>query len=201
MSDFGQLLLLPPLLERLRTFAPNVQVEVSSITSNIEDELSEGLVDLAIGVSYPVKGHFFQQQLFDSTYVGLISKDYPAVDDVITREQYEAVKHLTIRNQTSGFNLVNKQLESLGIHRQFAANLSNYTYVATVLATTNYLMTTPVRVANVLIQQARLKKVKLPFELLPMKFMQHWHARQDLDPGNRWLRNLVANLQPIELAF
>ena len=195
MSDFGQLLWLPLLLERLSTVAPRIQVEVSSITSNIENELSEGLIDLAIGIAFPVKAHFFQQLLFDSSYVGLISKDYPEIGDEITRQQYEEVRHLTIRNQTSGFYFVNKHLESLGIHRKFAANLSNYTSVATILATTNYLMTTPVRVADVLMQQARLKKVKLPFELSPMKFMQHWHARQDTDAGNRWLRNLIASLK------
>jgi len=194
MSDFGQLLWLPLLLDRLRTVAPGVRLEVSSITSHIEDELSEGLVDLALGVSYPIKAHFFQQLLFNSTYVGLISKDCLDIGDEITRQQYEEVKHLTIRNQTSGFYLVSKHLESLGIRRQFAANLSNYTSVASILSTTNYFMTTPDRVADVLTQQARLKKVKLPFDLSPMKFMQHWHARQDMDPGNRWLRNLVASL-------
>jgi hypothetical protein len=43
--------------------------------------------------------------------------------------------------------------------------------------------------------QGNLKKVKLPFELAPMMFMQHWHVRQDIDPGNRWLRNQIATLQ------
>jgi hypothetical protein len=44
-------------------------------------------------------------------------------------------------------------------------------------------------------RQGHLKKVKLPFELAPMTFMQHWHVRQDIDPGSRWLRNLIATLK------
>jgi len=195
MSDFGQLLWLPPLLERLNTVAPRVRVEVSNITANVENELSEGLVDLALGIAHPIKAHYFQQLLFDSSYVGLISRNHLEIGDEITREQYKEVRHLTIRNQTSGFYLVNKHLESLGIYRKFAANLSNYTSVATILASTHYLMTTPVRVADVLMQHAQLKKVKLPFELPPMKFMQHWHGRQDMDAGNRWLRNLIVSLK------
>ena len=195
MSEFGQLLLLPHLLERLSILAPNVKVLVSSITEDIENELSEGLVDLALGISYPTKEHFFQQLLIQSDYIGLVSKNHPDIGDVITQQQYEKVRHLTIRNQTSGFYVVSKKLESMGIHRNFAANLSNYTSVVNILTTTNHFMTTPVSVANVLMRQGSLKKVKLPFELVPMTFMQHWHARQDLDPGNQWLRNLIAALQ------
>jgi DNA-binding transcriptional LysR family regulator len=195
MSEFGQLLFLPYLLKRLSTVAPGIQVEVSSITSSIENELSEGLVDLALGTSHPLKDHFFQQLLFESSYVGLVSEKHPYIDDEITTQQYQNIRHLTIRNQTSGFYLVNKHIESLGIDRKFAANLSNYTSVATILTMTNHFMTTPVRVADVLMQRGRLKKVGLPFELSPMKFMQHWHARQDMDPGNRWLRNLISSLK------
>ena len=51
---------------------------------------------------------------------------------------------------------------------------------------------TPVRVADVLMQHGKLKKVRLPFELSPMKFMQHWHARQDADPANMWLRDIIS---------
>ena len=195
MSEFGQLLLLPHLLERLSSVAPNIKVLVSSITADIENDLSEGNVDLALGISYPTKDHFFQQLLIESPYTGLVSKDHPDIGDEITRHQYEEIRHLTIRNQTSGFYLVNKSIESMGIFRKFAANLSNYTSVTSILTMTNHFMTTPVKVANVLMRQGNLKKVKLPFELAPMTFMQHWHARQDTDPGNRWLRNLIATLK------
>jgi DNA-binding transcriptional LysR family regulator len=194
ISEFGQLLLLPRLLERLSCAAPGAKVEVTAITHDIEDQLSEGLLDLALGVAYPLRDHFFQQLLIESPYTGLVSQDHPEVGDDITRQQYERMNHMTIRNQTSGFYLVNRHLESIGIHRKVAANLSNYTSAATILHMTNYFITTPVRVADVLMRQGKLKKVRLPFELSPMKFMQHWHARQDTDPGNMWLREIISAL-------
>ena len=194
ISEFGQLLLLPRLLERLSRVAPGVQVDVVAITHDIQDQLSEGLIDLALGAAYPLRDHFFQQLLIESSYTGLVSQDHPEVGDDITQQQYERVSHMTIRNQTSGFYLVNRQLESLGIRRKFSANLSNYTSAATILHMTNYFITTPVRVADVLMQLGKLKKVRLPFDLSPMKFMQHWHARQDADPGNMWLREIISTL-------
>ena len=194
MSDFGQLLLLPRLLQRLSSVAPGVQVQVAYLTHDVENQLSEGLIDLALGTAYPMKDHFFQQQLIESPYTGLVSKDHPEVGDEVSRLQYESLSHLTIRNQISGFYMVNKHLESMGIHRKIAANLSNYTSAASIMHMTNYFMTTPVRVADVLMQQDKLKKVRLPFELSPMKFMQHWHARQDADPANVWLRDMISTM-------
>ncbi len=194
ISEFGQLLLLPRLLERLSCVAPGVQVDVVAITHDIQDQLSEGLIDLVLGAAYPLRDHFFQQLLIESSYTGLVSQDHPEVGDDITQQQYERVSHMTIRNQTSGFYLVNRQLESLGIRRKFSANLSNYTSAAIILHMTNYFITTPVRVADVLMQLGKLKKVRLPFDLSPMKFMQHWHARQDADPGNMWLREIISTL-------
>jgi len=82
MSEFGQLLLLPRLLERLSSIAPGVQVEVISITHDIEDQLSEGLIDLALGAAYPLRDHFFQQLLIESPYTGLVSQDHPEVGEI-----------------------------------------------------------------------------------------------------------------------
>lgn len=194
MSEYGQLLLLPHLLAQLSKVAPEVRLDISSINADVQEDLSEGRIDLAIGAIHPLKDHFFQQLLAESPYTGLVSRDHPVIGDEITRQQYEEVRHLTVRNQIGGFYSVNRHLESLGIHRKFAANLSNYTSVVTIMMMTNHFMTTPVRVANVLMRYGNLKKVKLPFSLVPMKFIQHWHQRQDADPGNQWLRGLIAAL-------
>ena len=194
MSEFGQLLMLPHLLDRIRKVAPDVRLDVSSINADVQEDLAEGRIDLAIGAAHPLKNHFFQQLLAESPYTGLVSRDHPSVGDGITRQQYGEVRHLTVRNQTGGFYSVNRHLESLGIHRKYAANLSNYTSVVSIMMMTNHFMTTPVRVADAMMRHGNLKKVKLPFALVPMKFMQHWHQRQDADPGNQWLRGLIAAL-------
>lgn len=195
MSDFGQLLFLPPLLERLAELAPGVRVEVTPITYDTENELSNGTIDLSLGFPHQVKDNFYQQLLVESSFTGLASVSHPEIGDEISLQQYEKVRHLAIRNQTSGFYIVKKHIEGLGIRRKFAANLSNYSSVATILSATHYFMTTPVLVADMLMRQGSLKKVKLPFVLPPIKFMQHWHARHDMDAGNRWFRNLIAKLQ------
>ncbi len=195
MSDFGQQLFLPPLLARLSVVAPDVRVEVTTITYETENQLSSGAIDLSLGFPHQVKDNFFQQLLIESKFVGLVSKNHPDIGEEIDLPNYESMRHLAIRNQTSGFYIVKKYIEDLGIKRRFAASLPNYASVPMILSATNCFMTTPVLVADMLMKQGQLKKVRLPFELPSIKFMQHWHARQDLDLGNQWLRSLVSTLK------
>ncbi len=196
MSEFGQLIWLPLLLQRIVSEAPGVTLDISGVTPNIERELSGGVVDLALGITTNIKENLFQQQLASSTFTGLISKEHPDIGDDISRQDYEGAKHLTVTNQTTGFYWVNKHLEALGIRRKIATNLSSFTAIAAILMRTNYFMTTPVQVADMVMRHGYLKKVRLPFEIPPMKFMQHWHSRQNADPGNQWLRTLIASLKP-----
>lgn len=195
MSDFGQLIFLPRLLEKMSEVAPAIRVEVNPITPDVESQLSQGDIDLVLGFTHAVKGHFHQQLLLESGFTGLVSKNHPDIDGEITKQQYQDMRHVTIKNQTSGFYIVKKYIEDIGIRRYVTANLSNYTSVSSVLSATNCFMTTPVLVADTLMKQGNLKKVRLPFELPSIKFMQHWHARQDQDPGSRWLRSLISSLQ------
>ncbi len=195
MSDFGQILFLSPLLAKLSAVAPHVRLEVTSITYDTENQLSNGSVDLSLGFPHNVKDNFYQQLLIESKFTGVVSKDHPEIGEEIDLPHYERVRHLAIRNQTSGFYIVKKYIEDLGVKRKFAAKLPNYASAAAILAATNCFMTTPMSVADMLMKQGCLKKVRLPFELPTIKFMQHWHARQDADPGNKWLRNLISTLQ------
>jgi len=195
ISDFGQLLILPRLLTFLSTAAPKVRLEVTGITSRIEDDLAAGIVDLALGISHPTKEYFYQQLLIHSNYTGLVSIDHPEIGDAVTHLQYEQVMHLSVKSQTSGFYLVNKKLEQIGINRKLAINLCNHTGITNILTKTNYFLTVPECVADAVVKHGRLKKVALPFELPTWSLMQHWHIRQDVDPGNRWLRDLISTLK------
>ncbi len=195
MSDFGQLIWLPHILEHLCQEAPGISLEISSIAQNIERELSGGIVDLALGITFQVNNDLYQQHLVSWSFTGLISKEHPFTGEEMTLQEYEDAKHLTVSSGSTGFNLVNKHLETLGIRRKVATNLSSFTGIAAILMRTNYLMTTPVQVADMVMRHGYLKKVRLPFDIPPMNFMQHWHARQKNDPGNRWLRTLIASLQ------
>jgi DNA-binding transcriptional LysR family regulator len=75
MTDIGEVVFLPALVERLSREAPGVALNTVRDTSvNLGNEMAEGRVDLAIGLLPQLKGGFYQRRLFDQRYVCLFRR-------------------------------------------------------------------------------------------------------------------------------
>src|SRR5918994_6067164 len=74
MSDVGQLIFLPRLLERIAKVAPAVSIHTVQVPqSKMRDmALESGEVDLAAGYFENFDGSFRQQLLFEEHYVGMV---------------------------------------------------------------------------------------------------------------------------------
>jgi DNA-binding transcriptional LysR family regulator len=136
-----------------------------------------------------------QQLLLESPLTGLVSKNHSEIGDEITQEQYERVGHVMVISPHGGQIATNRKLESFGLRRKIALQLSSFTAYATILQSTGYISIIPAHIGTVLAKHGDLKLVKLPFELQPIAFRQYWHSRQDSDLGHRWLRQLISTLK------
>jgi hypothetical protein len=52
----------------------------------------------------------------------------------------------------------------------------------------------PRQIGETLAAMAPLQVLECPLTLPPFPIKQHWHARYHEEPGNRWLRGVVAML-------
>ena len=78
MTDIGEIIFLPRLVERLRQEAPGVSLHTVRTTSTtLRDDMESGRVDLAIGPLTQLKAGFFQRRLFRQRYVCLFRKGHP----------------------------------------------------------------------------------------------------------------------------
>ena len=65
MTDIGEIVFLPALVERLRQVAPGVSLStVRTTATNLRDDMEAGKVDLAIGPLPQLRAGFFQRRLF-----------------------------------------------------------------------------------------------------------------------------------------
>jgi DNA-binding transcriptional LysR family regulator len=83
MSDIGEAYFLPPLVRRIWKESPQASVRTQSLSpSDLTAALEVGSVDLAVGYFPDLrKGGFYQQQLFESTFMCVASRDNPALRD------------------------------------------------------------------------------------------------------------------------
>jgi hypothetical protein len=63
-----------------------------------------------------------------------------------------------------------------------------------VIASTDLVVTVPQPIGEVFGRIVELQVLRPPYPIPSFDIKQYWHRCQHADPGNRWLRNMVADL-------
>lgn len=205
LSDIGELVYLPRLMNRLKDDAPSVNVRALGLPREAYAEaFVNGEADLAIGHLPGLSGSFYQQRLFSDKYVCLVRKDHPRIRGRLTTGQFVSESHLLIEpggslarsamQQTSTTTLLEHHLATLKLSRRVALRVPHFTVVSDILLSTDLVATLPSYVMRHMPHRPGLKMLQLPFETPTFEIKQFWHLRSHDDMANRWLRGVVLSL-------
>jgi DNA-binding transcriptional LysR family regulator len=194
MTDVSHLEFLPRLIHRVAQDAPSVHIEVLRIGPDTRRLLESGEADLAVGYMPELEAGFYQQQLFEQGFSCVVRKDHPHVGKRMTATMFKREKHVAITAPGTGHDLLQQQLKRLGIERRLALSLPTLPGLGNLLAQSDLVATVPQRVAQMLVSIAAVRLLAPPFELPAFAIKQHWHERFQLDPANRWLRSMIAEM-------
>ena len=200
MSDVGQMIFAPRLLERVTKVAPRVGIHTVQVpTSAMRDlALESGEVDLAAGYFEDFDGSFRQQLLFEETYVGMVRASHPTIRDPLTLDTFLATPQLVYKPTGGGHGLqesaVNQAFADADVPRRVAMRAAHSMGVTSIVSNTDLLVIVPSRLAAACRELADVRILALPVEIPKFQIKQHWHERFHHDPGNVWLRGLIAEL-------
>jgi len=200
MSDVGQMIFAPRLLERLTKVAPQVSIHTVQVpTSAMRDlALESGEVDLAAGYFEDFDGSFRQQLLFEESYVGMVRTAHPTIRDTLTLDTFLATPQLVYKPTGGGHGLqesaVHQAFADADVPRRVAMRAAHSMGVTSIVSNTDLLVIVPSRLAVACRELADVRILALPVEIPKFQIKQHWHERFHHDPGNVWLRGLVAEL-------
>ena len=200
MSDVGQLIFLPRLLERIARLAPRVNIHTVQVPpSRMRDmALESGDVDLAAGYFENFEGSFRQQLLFEERYVGMVRRGHPTIREALSLETFLGTPQLVYQPTGGGHGLqesaVDQALAVADLSRRVAVRAAHAMGVTSIVANTDLLVIVPSRLAAAYRELADVSILALPVEIPKFQVKQHWHERFHHDPGNCWLRGLVADL-------
>lgn len=194
MTDISQLILLPGLLEKLRSAAPGIRIQVIPITNDLARQLESGDADLALGFLPQLESGFYQQVLFQQNFVCMVSKNHPRIAGKLSLEQFQAEDHATISSSGSAPLIIDREIARQGISRRIVLEIPNFLGAAFVVEHTDLVVTIPRRLGDVLQGRGGYQIFPVPFPLPDYEVKQLWHQRFHNDPGNRWLRRVVSEL-------
>jgi DNA-binding transcriptional LysR family regulator len=193
-TDIAEFTILPPLLKRLATAAPNVRINLRQLTDEAPRLLESGEADLAIGLIPQIGAGFCQQRLFANQFMCAMRTGHPRIGDKLTLEQFQKESHLSVTTLGTGYSSLEKALETQKIQRHIGMRVPSFLGVTAIITATNYLVIVPGRFGRFLSSTGDLKLLPLPFPFPSYHVTQNWHERYTHDPAQQWLRIMLASL-------
>jgi len=195
MTDIGEIVFLPALVDRLRQVAPGVSLStVRTTATNLRDDMEAGKVDLAIGPLPQLKAGFFQRRLFRQRYVCLFRKGHALDRKRLTLADFKAADHLIIVSAGTGHGKVDDLIRRAGVERSVRLTVPHFVSVGHILRRTEMVATVTERLAESLVEPFDLSFRPHPVDLPEIAINVFWHAKVHRSPAHQWLRGVVFDL-------
>ena len=197
LSEHPAYVVLPALVERLRSAAPAVTLRVRSFTDRDDalHLLDAGEVDVAVGVAATTSpGRILTRPLFEDRFVCVLRKEHPAAAAPLTLDAFLNLSHLLVSPENERFGRVDAALAKQGLKRRLALTLPQMYAAPLLVARSDMIATLLSRVVAGSGQSEALDVLEAPVDLDPVTFLMAWHRRNDAHPAQRWFRETMAGL-------
>jgi len=189
-SDYAQVVILPPLLARLASTAPGVDLVVRAVREP-ERELASRDVALMIGPARKEMPTLKRRVLFSDRLVVMARREHPSLRGELSLERYLAAQHVLVSPRGLRGGIVDDALRAAGTERRVVLEAPHFLVAPLVVAQSDLLATLPERLARRVATRFDLAIAALPLAVAPIEFVQLWHERDHDDAGHAWLRGQV----------
>jgi DNA-binding transcriptional LysR family regulator len=194
MTDIGEMIFLPPLIQYLRREAPGVRIEVYQGTpTETPHALATGQLDFAVGYLPGILFRTSDVEVFTERYVCAFREKHSIIGKKLSLRAFTACQHVVVSSIFNSHNQVSEGLLARGVRRTIALQVSHFTSLPTILAETDLVAVVPSRVAKFWVSKHRLKYLPIPVSLPGIVVRVHWDRRFHLDRGHSWMRTAIIN--------
>jgi molybdate transport repressor ModE-like protein len=202
LSDVGQIVLLPRLLNLVQREAPGVVLRTVPIP--LDDPalpLMAGDVDLAIGFFTNLTTGFRQTLLFRERYVCIVRADHPDFSEGMTLDAFREARHAIADMSGMAHAVIDHVFARHRIVRRDGLRVPGFHVLPLIVASSDLLAVIPLRLADTIVAHAPIKVFNPPVHLPPFDVRMFWHERFHHDPASRWMRRNIVALFHIGLDY
>jgi DNA-binding transcriptional LysR family regulator len=189
-KDYAEIVVVPRMLERVGKEAPNIDVMFKNPDERTLERLANGEADFYVGLPIP-DADLVRLPAGKDDFVAVVRDDHPDVGRTLSLEAYVKLGHVLVADR-DGPSFVDEMLQRLGIVRRIVLRIGRFAGAPFVVSRSNLVATLPRAVAVTSARYMPLRLLELPIDLPAIPIEVMWHARNNQDPGHRWLRTITA---------
>ncbi|MCL6415734.1 LysR family transcriptional regulator [Aestuariirhabdus sp. Z084] len=191
LGDYGETLILPLLLDHLRTRAPNIKLEIIPAShQQVKEGLLSGSIDIAL-CNRPIDapGLSSVNALGDSLRC-IMGRFAAHPQPPFTLDKYLDYDHIQLKLTHEDYPLIDQHLKQRGHQRSLAITSYSLHALPYVLQSSTAICTVPARLARYYQQKFDLYSTDSPFDFEVPCFAV-WRDQQTMDPGQTWLKQVL----------
>ena len=199
--DYATLTIFPPLLNRIRNEAPGVSVRVIKPSLFPGEYLDSQDTDIALLNWDDPPERFISETLVEEDWVCVVKANHELADLEVTPEVFADQEHLSISPSGDAKGWVDAALAEHGLKRHIAFVMPTYGPAASILETTDLVLTCPERIGRIMSETGKTIvldcPVSLPFNIQALNMI--WHSRLGNHPAQIWLRGILRDVAKSEI--
>jgi len=201
VSDYIEGTLISALVKHFQRVAPNITLDILTLSDGSFSDLEKGSIDLAINRFDTIPQSFHQRSVWQDSFSCLLAANNPLAGDMTLTAYLEAA-HLWVSktgigvgtgmSESSRRGWVDDELASLGYERDIRVYTRHYQNVPLLLQASNMVATIPTRVAMRYNNLPEWSIVEPPFNIEPIQITMVWSPVLQHNSAHRWLRDSLS---------
>jgi DNA-binding transcriptional LysR family regulator len=199
-ADYFELVVLPALVHALAVAAPGIDLVVRPVGGDAAPALGDGKLDVFFAVdALAGAAHIRRRPLFDEGYVCAVRAGHPVLRRGLDLDRFLQLGHVFIAPGGTRGGVVDDALARRKKVRRVVAMVPSFLAAPAIVASSDLIVTMPVRPAKRLASAFDLRLLEPPIALPRFTVSAYWHDRVQEDPAHVWLREqLVAVSRTID---
>jgi DNA-binding transcriptional LysR family regulator len=188
MTDHAAMVLMPPLMERIRTAAANVTVEASAWNDRVYDDVAAGRIDTALSAEAPPPA-LETEVLYEEDFVCLVGRTQRIDNRRLTLKEYLDLPHAIVETWEGQQAPVDRPLAERGLRRRAVLRIPFFVPTILTVARSDVVLTVPRRLGKIAAAMADVAVVELPPEIKGFSYFMVWHPRLSTEAEHAWFRH------------
>jgi DNA-binding transcriptional LysR family regulator len=177
----------------VRIAAPNITLTFStaSMPVDLEENLRDGTVDVALDWLAAELDPFVNQKVFDDQLMLVVRRGHPSIKANVTLDELRQAEFVGPHRRREVEHLPSALREFYKLGFPEAIRVNELLEIPTVVANTDLVGVFPSSMGTLIGKQLGLRVVVLPIELPDIPIHMVWHETRRNDAAHRWLREIV----------
>jgi DNA-binding transcriptional LysR family regulator len=195
LGDYGELVILPALMQYLDDMQAGISVNVlSQHRPALEESLRTGAVDFIVTPEPIVDPAVKSELVTTEKLVSMVRRDHPQIRDAMTLEQFVALRHVVLEWPDDRGSMVDQRLRAEGMQRNCHMRVHSFFDMPRVVASTDMVCSIPSQMAYHFATSHKLTSFPIPLQEIDVHLYLNWYSSFDSDPGIQWLKSAITAL-------